>query len=184
MAEEITELHERAEHGSGHHGQAHVTMTMAVLAVLVAAVSLMGHRSHTDEMIAQTKATDQWAYYQAKVIRERSYELFLDQLNVFALQDKAHAEEVRAKYDKEAKRYRSEANDIQVEATADETESQAFARRSDRFDLGEVLLEAALVICSITLLTHKPHFWVVGSIIGVVGVAIAAMGFLIHLPHA
>ena len=184
MAEEITELHERAKHGAEHSKQAIVTLTMAVLAVCVAAVSLMGHRSHTEEMLAQTKATDQWAYYQAKVIRERSYEVFLDQLSVFTVQDKAHAEEERAKYDKEAKRYRTEANEIQVAATADEAESQAFGRRSDRFDLGEVLLEAALVICSITLLTHKRYFWMVGSVIGIAGVIIAATGFFIHLPAA
>ena len=69
-------------------------------------------------------------------------------------------------------------------ATADEAESQAFGRRSDRFDLGEVLLEAALVICSITLLTRKRYFWMVGSVIGIAGVIIAATGFFIHLPAA
>ena len=184
MAEDLTELHERAEHGAEHSKQAIVTLTMAVLAVCVAAVSLMGHRSHTEEMLAQTKATDQFAYYQAKVIRERSYEVFLDQLSVFTVQDKSHAEEVRAKYDKESKRYRTEATEIQAAATADEAESQAFGRRSDRFDLGEVLLEAALVICSITLLTRKRYFWMFGSVIGIAGLIIAATGFLIHLPAA
>jgi hypothetical protein len=184
MAEDITELHERAEHGAEHSKQAIVTLTMAVLAVCVAAVSLMGHRSHTEEMLAQTRATDQWAYYQAKVIRERSYEVFLDQLSVFTVQDKAHADELRAKYTSEAKRYRSEANEIQGTATSDEAESQAYGRRSDRFDLGEVLLEAALVICSITLLTHKRHFWMIGSVIGIAGVVVAVTGFLIHFPAA
>ncbi len=184
MAEKFHELHEHAEHGASDSRLAPVTLTMAVLAVCVAAVSLMGHRSHTFEMIAQTKATDQWAYYQAKVIRERSYEVFLDQLSVFTVQNQAHADEVKQRYEKEAKRYRSEANDIQVQATADEAESQSFEHRSDRFDLGEVFLEAALVICSITLLTRKRSFWMAGSVIGIAGVIIAATGFFIHLPAA
>src|SRR5579863_5407756 len=180
MAEDITELHERAEHGAEHSKQAIVTLTMAVLAVCVAAVSLMGHRSHTEEMLAQTKATDQWAYYQAKVIRERSYEVFLDQLSVFSLQDPAHSQDIKAKYRSEADRYLKESKDIQIEANAKEAEAQIFGRRSDRFDLGEVLLEAALVICSITLLTRKQLFWMVGSVIGIVGISIAATGFFIH----
>jgi hypothetical protein len=177
---EITELHEQAEHGASDPKQARVTLTMAVLAVCVAAVSLMGHRSHTEEMIAQTKATDQWAYYQAKVIRERSYEVFLDQLSVFTLQDPAHAQEIKTKYRSEADRYLKESKEIQVEANAREAESQLFGKRSDRFDLGEVLLEASLVICSITLLTKKQMFWAVGSVVGIVGIAVAASGFFIH----
>src|SRR5580704_14538659 len=65
MAEELTELHERAEQGRERPDMAPITLTMAVLAVLVAAVSLMGHRTHTEEIILQNKVTDQWAYYQA-----------------------------------------------------------------------------------------------------------------------
>jgi len=85
MADEIQELHEQAEEGAHHPSLAPVTVTMAVLAVLVAAVSLLGHRAHTEELLHQTRATDQWAYYQAKDIRRHTYELFLDETSVFAL---------------------------------------------------------------------------------------------------
>ena len=53
-------------------------------------------------------------------------------------------------------------------------------RRADRFDLGEVMLEAALVICSITLLTRKRAFWILGTALGLCGVAIGAAGLFIH----
>jgi hypothetical protein len=53
-------------------------------------------------------------------------------------------------------------------------------RMADRFDLGEVLLEAGLVICSITLLTRKRMFWYCGTVLGVLGVAAGVAGFLIH----
>lgn len=92
---DIEELHERAEQGAEDKHLASVTVSMAILAVFVAAVSLMGERIHANEVLAQSKAADQWAQYQAKVIRERSYEVFLDQLDVFALQNPAHAEEVK-----------------------------------------------------------------------------------------
>jgi len=53
-------------------------------------------------------------------------------------------------------------------------------RRADRYDLGEVMLEAALVICSITLLTRKKLYWGMGLVLAAVGIAVAAAGFLIH----
>ena len=69
------ELKEHAEHGSEEHNLAPVTLTMAILAVLVASVTLLGHRAHTEEVLLQSRAADQWAYYQAKEIRRRNYEL-------------------------------------------------------------------------------------------------------------
>ncbi|MBI4165696.1 MAG: DUF4337 family protein [Acidobacteria bacterium] len=73
MSKEIHEMHEHAEHARHHPSITAVTFTMAMLAVLVAAVSLLGHRTHTHELLLQNKATDQWAYFQAKSIRRHSY---------------------------------------------------------------------------------------------------------------
>ena len=180
MADELQELQENAEHGAHEKSLAPVTITMAILAVLVASVSLMGHRAHTEEILNQTKATDQWSYYQAKDIRRRSYELFLDEISVFSLQNSEQVEKIKEKYAKEVERYKDEGKDIQSEAKAAENEVLTEQKRADRFDLGEVLLEAALVICSITLLTRKKVFWLLGIILGLLGVAIASTGLLIH----
>jgi hypothetical protein len=180
MAEDLRELHERAEHGAEDKSIAPVTVTMAILAVMVAVVSLLGHRSHTEELLLQTKSTDQWAQYQAKVIRERSYEVFVDQLSVFSIGDEAHAKDLKAKYSGEIDRYKKESADIMKEARDSEAEQKIVQQRGDRFDLGEVLIEAALVICSITLLTRKRYFWLFGMVAGLGGVAIAVTGFLIH----
>ena len=180
MADELQELQENAEHGANEKSLAPVTITMAILAVLVASVSLMGHRAHTEEILNQTKATDQWSYYQAKDIRRRSYELFLDEISVFSLQNSEQVEKIKEKYAKEVERYKDEGKDIQSEAKAAENEVRTEQKRADRFDLGEVLLEAALVICSITLLTRKKVFWLLGIILGLLGVAIASTGLLIH----
>ena len=75
MSEDIMELKENAQHGSEERSLAPVTMTMAILAVLIAGASLLGHRAHTEELLLQTRATDQWAYYQAKKIREYESEV-------------------------------------------------------------------------------------------------------------
>jgi len=179
MPDEFQELREGAEKGA-EGNLAPVTVTMAILAVLVATVSLMGHRAHTEELLKQTEATDQWAYYQAKDIRRHTYELFLDETSVFATQNTGDVAKMKEKYGKQAERYASEQKDIETEAHKAEEEVKTQQRRADRFDLGEVLLEAALVICSITLLTRKPIFWAVGSFLGVVGLAIGAAGLFIH----
>ena len=180
MSEELHELQEHAEHGAHEPSLAPVTLTMAIFAVLVAAVSLLGHRAHTEELLLQTKATDQWAYYQAKDIRRRAYEVFLDEISLITTQNAEMASKIKDKYSKEVARYTKEQGEIEAEAKAAEDEVAIERRRADRFDLGEVMLEAGLVICSITLMTRKRIFWQAGTLLGLAGVAIAAAGFLIH----
>jgi uncharacterized protein DUF4337 len=180
MPEELSELHEHAEEGAHRPSLAPVTVTMAMLAVLVAAVSLLGHRAHTEELLLQTQSTDQWAFYQAKDIRRRSYELFLDEINVFSLQNSEQVEKIKEKYAKEVERYREQQKDIEAEAKKAADEVNVQQRRANRFDLGEVMLEAALVICSITLLTRKRLFWVIGTLLGLAGLAIGSAGLLIQ----
>ena len=180
MPDELSELQEHAEHGAHEKSLAPVTVTMAVFAVLVASVSLLGHRAHTEEIILQTKATDQWAYYEAKDIRRRSYETFLDQLSVFTVQSADQAEKLKTKYEKDVERYQGELKEIEDKAKDDEKEMQLQQRRADRYDLGEVLLEAALVICSITLLTRRRFYWAFGLLLGLAGVAVGVAGLFIR----
>jgi len=52
--------------------------------------------------------------------------------------------------------------------------------RADRFDLAEVFLEVGLVITSITLLSGRKLFWYLGILLGIVGIAVAATGFIVH----
>src|SRR6204780_3499775 len=122
MPEEPHELAERAEHAEHDSALARVTITMAILAVIVAAASLMGHRSATEQLLAQTKATDQWAYYQAKDIRRRSYELFVDELTVFALQPGEQVGAMKEKYEKEIDRYKDQQKEAETEAKKTEAD--------------------------------------------------------------
>jgi Domain of unknown function (DUF4337) len=180
MSEEIQEIHKRAEEAHHDPAIAPVTVTMAVLAVLVAAVSLLGHRAHTEELLLQNRATDQWAYYQAKDIRRHTYELFLDLMSISELKDASQAEKIRQKYEREIERYGDQQKDTQSEARAVESEVGHEQRRANWFDLGEVLLEAALVISSMTLITRKRFFWKLGLAIAAGGLAIAAGGLIVH----
>ena len=179
MKQEPHELEERAQEARHDSSLAPVSVTMAILAVLVAAVSLLGHRAHTEELLQQTKATDHWAYYQAKNIRRHTYQLFLDLLSVTA-KDNERAAQVKEKYQGEIDRYKQEQEKIEEDAREFEKETDLARRRADRFDLGEGFLEAALVIASVTLLTKWRLYWVMGIALGLAGLAVASTGLLVR----
>jgi hypothetical protein len=178
--EELHEMEENEEHSAHDPSLLPVTFTMAVLAVVLAATTLLGHRTHTEELFLQSKATDQWAYYQAKNIREHTYELFLDLLSVSVVKDPAQAEKVKENYTREVARDKDELKEIETEARSLEGEVASQQRRGNRFDLGEVCLEAAIVIASLTLLTRRRQFWQLGILMGVAGVGITLSGLLIR----
>jgi len=176
MAEEIQEFHEYAEEAHRDRSMAPVTLSMAILAVMLAAVSLLSHRAHTEELLLQNKATDQWSYFQAKNLRRHTYELFLDLLTVVDSKDPA-AEKLEEKYRSEITRYKDEQDDISSEAQQLEKEVATERHKANRYDLGEVCLELGVVLASLTLLTHRKIFWQLGCLAGLAGLAVALTGF-------
>jgi hypothetical protein len=179
-------MHELEGH-AGHSGHSDnplvipVSITISILAVLVAGVTLLGHRAHTEELLRQAKASDQWAYYQAKNIRLRELQSFVDLLGVVTTQDKEKAAEIRGKYAKEVERYGGDKEDISKEAKELEKERNLYQKRANHFDAGEGILEFALIICSLTLLTNNKLFWFSGILIGLIGVIVALTGFLVRI---
>jgi uncharacterized protein DUF4337 len=180
MSEQLTELQEHAEHAKGDPKLAPVSVTMAVLAVLVAVVTLLGHRAHTEEVVLQAKASDQWAYYQSKNLRRHVDLLFNDLTSVEPTTDSAMLAKLHDKYSQEATRYQLEQKDAEDEARRLEAEVAVERNRADRFDLSEVFLEIGLVITSITMLSGRRLYWFLGIAFAVVGIIIAATGLFIH----
>jgi hypothetical protein len=157
-----------------------VSITISIMAVLVAAVTLLGHRAHTEELLRQSQAADRWAQYQAKSVRLHETQGFSDVVNLVASLDKEKGEALREKYAKEVEHYQSDKQDISKEAKDLETDRDLAGRRADRFDGGEAFLEIGLVICSITLLTKRKGFWIGGLLIGAAGIVLAMTGFFLH----
>jgi hypothetical protein len=180
MSEELNELQEHAEHAKHDPSLAPVSLTMALLAVLVAVVTLLGHRAHTEEVVLQAKASDQWAFYQAKNIRRHTDELFTDLTSVESTTDAASLAKLRSKYSEEATRYKDEQKELEADARKLEAEVGTERNRADRYDLSEVFLEIGLVITSITLLSGRRIFWALGILFGAIGIVVAATGFLVH----
>jgi len=179
MSEGI-ELPER-HHGSEDHPLIlPVSITISIMAVLVAGASLLGHRAHTEGLRLETQAASRWTQYQAKSVRLHEAQGFSDVVRLVAPLNKELGEKLKEKYAKEVEHYEGDKVDISKEAKNLEDERDLTVRQADRFDGGEALLEIGLVICSITLLTKRKGFWLGGVLIGAMGIALAATGFFLH----
>jgi len=180
MPEPLHELHEHAEKTREHPELVSATLTLSIIAVLVATISVLGHRAHTRTLLDTTESADIWAEYQAKSIRRHSYQLFFDLLSITVVKDPDKVEQLKAQYGKQIERYEHDLGDLRAKAEGLEGQAQEEERRGARYDLGEVCLEAALVITSITLITGRKLFWGLGSVLAVTGVIIAIVGSWLH----
>lgn len=142
-----------------------VAGTMAIMAAALAVVSVMGHTATTEEIVNQAKASDQWAYYQAKSIRRYESEIARDMLAA----QPAKVEE----YAKNVEKYTNEGEEIQKEAQALENESHANGKQAQRFEFSEIFLEVAIVLASLAILTKIPAVWWLSMITGAGGVGVA-----------
>jgi ABC-type nickel/cobalt efflux system permease component RcnA len=157
-----------------------LAVTMSILAVLVAIATLFGHRAATEELYLQTKATDEWSYYQAKNSRLHTSQALVVLLDTLMPADKEKTAKAREKYIQDAERYEKEKDAISEPAREIEKERELAGRKEDRFDASEVILEIGLIICSLTLLTRKKIFWYSGIGLGVVGLLVMLTGFLMR----
>ncbi len=176
-ANEVQELKEHAEHASGESGLRPVAFTMSVLAVLVAVMTVLGHRTHTEAVLDQNKATDQWNQYQAQKIRAYNTSLAADMLSVMTIADKDKAAKIAKGYDDHQEKWKDDLKDDQEKAKVLEEKVESAEARADRFDLSEALLEIGLVITSVTLLTRARRYWYLGIVFSLCGV-ISALSVL------
>jgi Flp pilus assembly protein TadB len=173
-ANEAHELQEHAEHGAHESTLRPVAFTMSVLAVMVAVTTVLGHRTHTQAVLDQNKATDQWNEYQAHKIRSNETYLASDLLTVMTVSDKGAAAKIAKGYADHQAKWADQTKDDMEKAEALETKVEQAEARANRFDLAEALLEIGLVITSVTLLTHSRIYWYFGMVFALGGVVSAA----------
>jgi hypothetical protein len=168
------ELQEHAEHAKEPFDRK-VALTMAVIAAVMAIVSVMGHILTTDELLNQQKASDQWAFYQAKSIRRYESDIARDTMAALSAGTAAIN-----KYAANVERYQKEGEEIQTEAKKLEEESHLHGAQALRTHVGEVFLEIAIVLASLAILTKRRPMWFASMLSGFVGAAIAATAALIR----
>jgi hypothetical protein len=170
------EIHQEHEHGADPLGRK-VGVMAAVLAVLLAVVTIASHRTHTAAIIHKSGSNDQWAYYQATRIKLHSTEMGENMVHLLGVKGEA-AEKMLAQYAGQKKKYEEQSEKIQEQAKGADEAAEADEHRALRYDVGEGLLEIGLVLSSLYFISRKSMFPVLGIIAGAAGVAIAITGFL------
>jgi cell division protein FtsL len=193
---------EEAEHAKHHAADPfdkRVAMTMAIVAACLACVSMLSHRSHNTTIQSQihandnlTEASNQWGYFQAKKNRQYMFDV---SGKILTIQSKEFKDETAktdaaelvkdlkktiAEYKEEVKEIEKEARELTAKAKEFDKEAAHAHHMSDRFDLGELGVELALVFCSLAVLTKRKDFWYGGIGVGTVGFVVAMSAYLIH----
>ena len=172
----MTEIEVKPEH-VGDPFTRGVGILVGVVGILLSVVTIASHRAHTAAVIDRTESNDQWAFYQAKKIRENTSDVALTLLR--ALQPDAKAEAAVKQLEAARDKYSDDAKDIMKEAKAKDEEQKIEERRALRFDIGEGLLELGLVLCSLYFLARKSFFPALGILAGIAGTAMGIWGWLL-----
>jgi Domain of unknown function (DUF4337) len=167
------ELQEHAHHAQEPFDKM-VAVTMAIIAAILATVSVVAHIYANEELLAQQQASDQWAFYQAKSSRRYASDVAMDTLKAL---DSAGRSEAAAtlveKYEKNAARYEKEGEEIQNEAKKLEAESKMKGKQSLRMEMGEVFLELGIVFASLAILSKRRPIWVASMLCAALGAGVA-----------
>ncbi|HLW90242.1 MAG TPA: DUF4337 domain-containing protein [Roseiarcus sp.] len=174
-------LHEMAEHGAEGLAQ-RVAIVTALLATIGALFGYQaGHVSteamllKNDSIAAQAKASDMWAEYQAKSTRE-----FLSKNLAGVATDDA----LKTKLASEGERYAKEKQEISEKAKAFEEESKAANEKAEanivpheRMALGVTLMQVAVALASITVLTRKNWLFYGALAFAAIGIGVSSWGY-------
>ncbi len=181
-------------------------IVIAVLAMLLAIASLGGDNATKQATDANIRASDTWAFYQAKNIRQTSYELAANELEATLA---AHGSTLSAaassqiqgqiqRYRDTVARYESEPDptdpsdplkgegkkELQARAQHWEGERDHALAQDPNFDYSTALLQIAIVLSSVAIVAASRAILGLGIALGVVGALLMVNGFflLVDLP--
>jgi hypothetical protein len=180
------------EHHHGHEGGTSDTgremtlsaITAAVLAVMAAMASLLSGHAVNQAILMQTKATDQWAYYQAKSTKQQLYEVGGKLIEALApgpasAAGAGDARSTRLKqFQEERDRYDHEKEDIKKEAEHLEAESRHEFHKHHQFALGIASFQVGIVLASVSILVRIRAIYYLSILAGLAGLACVIMGLL------
>jgi hypothetical protein len=182
------EIREKAENRFGRR----VALVTAVYAVFLAIAGLGGSNATKEMLLAQQQSSDQWAFYQAKVIREHQYRAQRLRLEADLVERgpslrpeaREKLEALLKKYEEEEKRYNAEKKEIEQAAKRLETTRDRFQTKDPYFDLAEVFLQIAIVMASVSILSRSRPTFVFSLVLAVIGITLVLNGYtlLFRLP--
>jgi len=166
-----------------------VALTTAIYAVVLAIASLGGNNATKEMLLAQQQASDLWAFYQAKSIREHQYRAQKQRLEVdLAERGSAMKPEGRKKFEtlmtnfaEEEKRYNAEKKEIEKDAKKLEHERDVNRTKDPYFDFAEALLQIAIVMSSISILSTSRSTFVFSLLLAILGALLTLNGYILFV---
>ena len=146
---------------------------IVVLAALLAINTMIGGQNSSKTMNNTIAANNQWAWYQAKNMRQVLYETAAVESKIPANKEKFEAEAARMKVDKD---------EIMVKAKALEAERDAARQKSPWFTWGGSVLQIGIVLLTASILAvSMPMFWV-SIVVGSVGAVLVSQALWLWIP--
>ncbi len=161
-----------------------VALTTAIFAVILAISALGSSDAMKEMLLLQQQASDQWAFYQAKVIREHFYRGQRLRLEIDLLEKQSLTPGTRSRYEAllqqmtaEEHRYGQEKQEIEKEARHLEHERNLYRSKNPYFEYAEVLLQIAIVLSSIAILADSRMSFSAALVAAALGTLLAINGF-------
>ena len=183
----VHEAHEKIHETSTEHGNRRIAMLIAVLAAVLALIEITSRNAEQDALQSNIEASNLWAFYQAKTVRQTTLRTAVENLQLAALPpDKADAaakqiQVWRATID----RYESEPTptggegrkELSAQAKAAEKRRDHSLAMNHMLELGSGAMQLAIVLASASVVAGVMWLaWAAGGL-GLVGVAFGLLGW-------
>ncbi|MBQ3433991.1 MAG: DUF4337 domain-containing protein [Selenomonadaceae bacterium] len=149
-----------------------IALTALILAICATFASLYAGANASKGILAQSQASDGWAYYQAKSIKQSMYKMQLEALDIDPPSnlDPTRLNILREKYQQTIDRYENEQLEIRKQANQKEADRDHFLDLNRSFAGSLTYLQIAILLTSHAGLMKQIGFWYAGITIGAFGV--------------
>ena len=187
---EARETSELIEHQGSDKSKNRTALTISFLAMALAIASLGGSNAMKEATHENILAANAYAFFQAKSIRQTAFKIAVTDLELQLVRDQAmpaSTKEIFQKkiddYKKTIDRYESEPDTREgkkelLNRAKEHEKTRDHAMRQDPwFDYAEGMLQIAIVLLSVSILGSIPSLFIVGSILGLLGLLSTLNGF-------
>jgi hypothetical protein len=155
-----------------------VSLSVVIIAVIAAIASQRAGKYSGCTQMSQAQASDQWAFYQAKSIKQNLYEINRSQLHRTGNPNDPEVAREEKKYEETVARYEKEKAEIKDKATSLEKTRDDAGVRGGRMGLAVSMFSVSIAMASICLVTKKKPLWFASLLMAAAGLWQMALAWL------
>jgi len=176
-------IHEEMEKEGGSFLRT-IALTTAILAALAALASLRAGATvnealvlKTEAAVFQSKASDQWAFYQAKGIKAAVAEASRAAFDATGKEPPARFAEKAQRYEREQEEIKAEAQKLEKERDEKNGEADHLLHAHHRFAIAVAFFQVSIALGAVAALTRNRMVWAGSLLIGAAGLVSFIMAF-------